>query len=851
MYPDIQYKYRLLLGHVYRAIGKVDIATVHYQKAKEIAQSMDSENDDHTVLAFIYQQLCIYENGSNSEPLKNLTPLLNKSSLSVATETVLQQALGNIYRSAADYHNAKGHLKEAIKLAKKNGDILKATECKAHLGRVYRSSGCYSKALKCQKKLLDFALESGDTLNIAAACGYIGFTHYCMGERYYDEAVKYLYCKLELSKHELEDVAGYRWCLNNLGKIYLAMKEHGICMKLFSESGEIAKQHNNTLGLGTAYGNLGSACRAISKHEEAIKYHKLYLEIAEKNFDTGGIAIMQRELMLDHLYLYDDENDVKKRDTFLEGARMYGFQALKTSLEVRSRFSREDDMLKIGNFEHNQVQTYSLILFTLIQQGQYEAGLLISELGRAHAIADRISSKFQLNSSFLKDIFHVIGSDNQLCSSALSSALCKVGETIGGFKSHMLIYSVLENPLNRGKGKETLLYTWHVQRRQSAAVDVQVDIHFHQCVMNSNLSGSDLGSKSVIDEDYVTDLMREIQVSKKEVIEESADQINNNGAVSRDIVRRKKVEPVKSKDRFEELYNLLIRPVHQYLDQDVGRLIIIPHSFLFSVPFCALKNQGSYLVEKFVMCLSPSLYMLDIGLQREKKWSELPIHKKDVGILAVGNPKMPLEQIEQLPGAEKEVKNIATLGQHTKLLIGKDATKKEVICGFSEYPVIHLATHAIVKDSLSDHLAALDAADTKLDIGDYSVKGAIILAKSDPDCSGVLTSSEIEKLVLEPSCELVVLSCCNTACGKITGDGILGLSRSLLCAGVMNMLLTYWPIHDSSTALLMKHFYSHYMEHRDAPVALRVSMLHLIHQNYNVERWAAFCCISIRYNSFY
>ena len=834
---------------------------MHYQKAEEVATKLDSDSDNYVTLAFIYQQLCIYASGSNSEPIEHLLPLCENPSLDNTSRIVLYQALGNIYRSAADWHNAKCHLKKAIKLAKSSGHINRAMECKAELGRVYRSSGCHSKALKRQKKLLEFAYDRGDVLNLANACGYVGFTHYAMGENYYSEAVKYLYCKLELSRDELNDPAGYRWSLNNLGKVYLELKEHDLCMRLFTESSEIAKQLCNMLGLGTAYGNLGSTCRAIGKHDEAIKYHKLYLEIAEKNSDTGGIAIMQRELILDHLYMYKDEAvDSEKKVDFLDEARKHAFRALRTSLEIRSRLGQEDDLLKIGNYEHNQAKIYSLLLFILIQQGQFEAGLVISELGRAHALADRIRDKFKINSNFLRNVYGMIGSADQIKYSSISVILDKISKLIGGFRSHLLVYSILDDPLT----KKTLLYTWHVQKVFNELLGINVVVRFRQSVMS--VSQAD-GERSVIDENYVSGLMRDICIKTGAQLVTEPQKSDKNEALateslSRDIVRRKNpllpasesTQPKKS--RLEELYDLLIAPMSQYIylnNTEKLRLIIIPHGFLFNVPFCALKSQGKYLVENFVIAMSPSLYILDIGFQREEEWYKSPARTDEIQVLAVGNPKMPLSEIQQLPGAETEVNSIDSLLTTTRVLCGEEATKMEVIEGFSKYSVIHLATHAIVEASLSDHLNAAEL-NTKLDaydVGDYSVKGAIILARSDPICSGVLTSSEIEKLKLDPTCELVILSCCNTARGKITGDGILGLSRSLMCAGVMNMMVTLWSIHDSSTPVLIKHFYNHYAINRDAPVALQFSMLRLIRQNYAVERWAPFSCIGIRYNSYY
>ena len=843
----LRYRFNTLLGHINRAIGKLDAAKKYYQTAMELAQNMQTSEKDLSTLSFIYQQLCLHSSGNNTLPLKNLTPLLEEESLDTVTQITLHRAFGNISRSAADWHGAKSHFKTAIQLAKSHGHHIQAMECKAELGRAYRSSGCHSKALKRQKKLLEFALQRGDTFNVASACGYVGFTYYSMGEEYYDEAVKYLYCKLKLCKNELDDLAGYRWCLNNIGKVYLGLKKYEQCMKLFGESADIAKQQGNSLGVGTAYGNLGSACRAVGKHDDAVMYHKLYLQIAEKNSDTGGVAIMQRELILDHLHLYKAATDEDEKSSFLAQARNCAFQALKTSLEMRSRLKKEDDLLKIGNFEHNQAKILALLLFVIIQQGQYETALLLSELGRAHALADRITDKFKLDSSFHSNLLAIIGSDDQIVASSVATLLERVGQTIRGSKSHLLVYSMLDDPLQEGNMEGPLLYTWHVHQPPNSQ---GVQVHFKQAVLH--LPGREKDYSG-----YITGLVREIQLSSSDTqlpTEPEQDDEAGSATVSRDIIRRKNPTSVRmrapqpKKDRLEALYDLLIAPVSQHIfshTQQGVRLIVIPHGFLFDVPFCALKSQGSFLIEKCVISISPSLYLLDVALQREKEWDQLPSSKEEINLLAIGNPEMPHHEIDQLPGAESEIKSIHSLLKNTTLLSGVSATKEVAMESLSKYSVVHLATHAIMEASLNDHLEA-DASDSS-DVGDYSVKGCIILAKSNPQCSGVLTSLEIENLHLTPSCELVVLSCCNTARGKITGDGILGLSRALMCAGVTNILVTLWRIHDASTAELMKQFYQHYITSRDAAASLQAAMVHLIQENYSMERWAAFCCIGTRY----
>ena len=838
----MQYKVCLLLGHTYRVIGEIDKAKKCYKKAETIGK--DDTMEDCVTLAVIYQQMCVYATGNNNEPIEKLKPLVSNNALSVSTRGILHQVLGNVYRSAADWHHSKYHFNESICLAKEENDQHKVMERLAELGRVYRSSGCHNEALTRQKAFLKFSVSHGYLYSIGAACGYIGFTYYSMGKSHYEDAVKFLYCRLELSRSELNDVAGYRWCLNNLGKVYLGLNEHKLCMQLFTESAEIAKDIGNMLGLGTAYGNLGTACRAVGRHNEAIKYHKLYLhDIAEKTSDTGGVSIMQNELILDYLFIYKEKKERAEKDSMLETARRYACQALRTGLEVRSRLGKEDDLLKIGNFEKNQARTYALLQFILVEQGEYKAALLVSELGRARALADLVEEKLKAYSQFLSDIVDIFNLDGSFNCKQMSSAMVQLNSLLQSLKSHLLIYSIVDNPLN---GKETLLYTWYVHPVSDCLTD-EVKLHFNQVSLSQK--NGDKAECLAFNEEYVTSLMHEVRSTSSQLIKTAESGTDN--VPSRDIIRRKMAvvasekspQPEKRKDKLEELYSLLIEPMSKHMlfkDVDVTRLIIIPQGFLFSVPFPALKGPGHYLIEKFILSLSPSIYLLQLALQKEKTKFSTDL-QTDLSILAVGNPQMPLDEIEQLPGAENEAKSIIDIVRG-KLLCGVEATKTDVVNSLPHFSVIHLATHAILEDSLSDHLASSELTTSKSD-GDYGIKGAIVLAKSNSSCSGVLTSSEIKELNL--NCELFVLSCCNTARGKVTQDGILGLSRSLMCAGATNMIVTLWPIHDSSTALLMKNFYSEYKLSRDAPAALRHSMLSLIKKQYKVERWAAFCNLGI------
>ena len=83
----------------------------------------------------------------------------------------------------------------------------------------------------------------------------------------------------------------------------------------------------------------------------------------------------------------------------------------------------------------------------------------------------------------------------------------------------------------------------------------------------------------------------------------------------------------------------------------------------------------------------------------------------------------------------------------------------------------------------------------------------MVLAKTyDTSEDGVIYSGEMYNL--EFNSDLVVLSACETALGRISkGEGIIGLSRALLYAGTKNIIVSLWKVADESTSELMIDFY--------------------------------------------
>jgi CHAT domain-containing protein len=288
-----------------------------------------------------------------------------------------------------------------------------------------------------------------------------------------------------------------------------------------------------------------------------------------------------------------------------------------------------------------------------------------------------------------------------------------------------------------------------------------------------------------------------------------------------------------SANQLQQLHQILIQPIAQFLPTEPNsRVIFIPQNELFLVPFAALQDElGKYLIEKHTILTAPAIQVLELTHQQRQRVEAIhksPLQGKD--ILVMGNPTMPsipdatgkLEQLPSLPGAETEAKAIAKL-LNTQAIIGKDATKANILKQLKTARIAHLATHGLLDDF-------------KLS----GVPGAIALAPSGND-NGLLTASEIFDLKL--NAELVVLSACDTGRGDIKGDGVIGLSRSLISAGVSSIIVSLWSVPDAPTASLMTEFYRQIPQNPDKATALRRAMLMTMKQYPNPKDWAAFTLI--------
>lgn len=239
--------------------------------------------------------------------------------------------------------------------------------------------------------------------------------------------------------------------------------------------------------------------------------------------------------------------------------------------------------------------------------------------------------------------------------------------------------------------------------------------------------------------------------------------------------------------RSAELLSNLLIPA---LPHSITSLIIIPTGQLSTIPFEVLttkkiKEQDyqkiPYLVRQFNISYE---FAAQLILQ-----SVATDNKPTPSIFLCAPIDFEKENLDDLPGTEREVNTIATLfkGQSSiaKFAEANEATVKSG--ELTRYNYLHFATHGIVNEN------------------DPELSRLFLNASGAED--GNLYSGEIYNIRL--NADLTVLSACQTGLGKISkGEGVIGLSRALVYAGAKNIIVSFWSVADESTSQLMSDFYT-------------------------------------------
>ncbi len=253
----------------------------------------------------------------------------------------------------------------------------------------------------------------------------------------------------------------------------------------------------------------------------------------------------------------------------------------------------------------------------------------------------------------------------------------------------------------------------------------------------------------------------------------------------------------------ERFYRLLFEPLG--LEEGNAPLSIIPHGLLHYLPFHALYNGKSYLLEHRNVSYAPSLKVW--SLCREKRPST------DGALVVLGLAD------ESAPEILNEAQALAAIAPEARLLLGKEATIANLKHYGPQARYLHLATHGLLRSD-NPLFSSLKLADGEL--------------------------SFYNTFDLGLRAELVTLAACHTGVNRIfPGDELQGLTRGFLYAGSPAIVVSLWSADDRATVSLMKTFYTHLYNGKSHRSALCDAQREVLSRYSHPYYWAAFILLGL------
>jgi CHAT domain-containing protein len=258
---------------------------------------------------------------------------------------------------------------------------------------------------------------------------------------------------------------------------------------------------------------------------------------------------------------------------------------------------------------------------------------------------------------------------------------------------------------------------------------------------------------------------------------------------------------IATQAHLRNLYQELLAPIQPFLE--CRHLVFVPQGLLHYVPFHALHDGTSYVIDQHTVSYAPSASIYAVCQAKEKTSA--------TGSLILGVPDV------QAPSIRAEVEALSSILPNSKLFLGEAATEEVLRTHGRTSRVVHIATHGYFRQD-NPMFSSIRLGGSHLSLYDISY--------------------------LQLPADLVVLSGCATGLNVVTpGDELMGLVRGLLQAGAQSLVLSLWDVHDESTKDFMVGFHTRLQSGSSLAEAMQVTMQELRRSYPHPYYWAPFSLI--------
>jgi CHAT domain-containing protein/Tfp pilus assembly protein PilF len=696
--------------------------------------------------------------------------------------------LASVYEAMSRHEDAFRSFEKSYLIYQELGNQIQMALSKLYAGTNLQKLGRYMEALGDLETARDICLELSDTVDLADVYTQLALVYDNMGD--YDTAVDQVTMASGLYQ-QVGDQWGLAGTYNHTGIILQDADRKKRAEEFYLKSLEIYRQLDDQENVISLLNNLGTVTFEQNDFEHALAYNRQGLELSRSlEFKAGELPCL--------INLANTLNRLNQ----LDSAMIHYEKALQLSMELDSPDSEWRILVGIA-------ENYKL-------RGDYTRSIEYNEKG-LRIIEDLRSSlhSMELKSTYLareryayEDVIHM---------------LTDLHQKEPGKGYDLLAFEYAQRCKSRSfleqiKGSEPV----SLKQIQEALPD-----------KNSVIMEYSLGDSSSVLWVITPDAYRMIRLPDRNTLEQQVETL-----------RFALMNPDQDNLSFFQqtgyfLYSQLIQPAETFLTKK-SRITILPDGILHYIPFEVLLTRESvkdkdqlygkmaYLGNKYPLCYgqSASVYLSML----EQSSAARAANTEMIELVAFGDPDYK-DTYKRLEFSGEEVQGIAGLFPEgsVRTFLGEGATEENAKTNnlLPAAKRIHFATHGVVDDKNPGR------------------SGLVLSQEKSTTEDGILRAEEISGMSLHA--DLVVLSACQSGLGRmIRGEGMIGLSRSFMHAGVSSVVVSLWSVSDQSTNLLMQLFYENLILQSLSPAdALQQARISMIRENTYAHPfyWAPFILI--------
>jgi CHAT domain-containing protein/tetratricopeptide (TPR) repeat protein len=709
----------------------------------------------------------------------------------LSIEASALHSLGDHFFSENRYEEALDWLTRAESAAQKSTDIAELGTVYNSIGRVYRAHGRLDEALRFQLKALELHQKANLPFELLQSFNAVAVVYQMLGDHrnarsHYERA---LALAEKSSSQRVQDLirANFGALLIEQGQF---ARGASALEQVLANGVDVYPTRRQTW-LSTAYSNLDRPRDALSAASKAVD--------TCASDESFCIYALQRRAAA-HTALGDSGSALTDINA-----------ALATVEDVRTRLVPTDFFKQ--DFIHAQESVFSQAIALQVHEKHERAALETAELARSRAFLDLLASRdVQLKARDRSQIaaLQQAGTGESRIELRASTSPQTLGLTLRGRADAPSPREILS------------AHDLELRSFATAAPAAADDLVATAARLQSTLAVYWVGNNEL----FIWAVLPDGAVHARrvpllparllELIRETTpfpETGSASGAVRTIVTRGESTIPLRAQKptAWRALYDVLIQPIRGVLPKTSGALLtIVPQGPLLNVSFAALQGpDGRYLLEDYALHYAPAGAVLQFTAAKKRA------DARTGNMLVVADPILPRltkldRSLPRLPGARAEAAAISRLMPASRLTMLQDAeaTETRIREAMSGKAVLHFATHAIVSDS--------DPFGSFLALGPSSSHGG----------DGLLTSQEVYGLDL--NADLVVLSACRSAGGRVTGDGISAFARAFIYAGTASLVASVWDVADEPTNRLLPDFYKRWLGGASKSRALRDAQLALL-----------------------